>query len=252
MTLARSRVSVLTLATLVLAGPTRVGAIEVGSPSAHTDSLRVEAAGPGQFFLGGNQIRGPWILSYATGRLTVNGYGIAAPKKPAEKPVLNPLDQFLTRAGSLADSLNRSGTEPGRATQILYSFCSANSLGVRASTQGNNVILQTPGGGIELHLGFIYHTVLPPSERVSMAQSRANELLRMKAFLEGGGVLFIQDQASQTWIPAPRGGTFMRALVTLRAGQELSAEETHVMTPPMSRRVLHPLELELREPSSKH
>jgi hypothetical protein len=208
------------------------------------DSLRVTARGPGRFFLGGNLIEGPWTLSYASGRLSVNGYRFATPK-PVPKRPLSPMDDFLIRVGSLMDSLNRSGTEPARGAHVLYSYCAANSLGVSVSVKGNTVELRLPSGSvIEMQMGLIREYVLPASERVSIVQMHYNEMSMLKQFLESGCVVFIIDSASQEVFPGSHGRTFMRAIDKVKAGQALDAEEAHIMRASVRERVLRPYALE--------
>jgi hypothetical protein len=237
------------LAALLLSFSAQTAAQSV-QPSATTtqDSLRMNVTGPGKFFLGGNQIEGPWVLSYGTGRLSVNGYRIATRPASAVTRPRTPLDTFLNHVGALMDSLNRSGTPPDRSAEILRAYCVPNSLGVGFSTHGNNVVLHTPAGGeISLHLGLIIDEVQPVTARDTRTQRLPGEMAVLAQVLEHGGIVFIHDSVTKTLLPSGYRDVFISAVGKVRSGEALDTGEAHVMSDGIRKRILQPLELEHRE-----
>jgi hypothetical protein len=228
----------------------------IGTATAHgatgqsqADSLRVRASGAGELFLGGNPIEGPWTLSYETGRLTVNGYGIAPPK-PAPPPKLTQKQieehDFLRRMDAACKSALKPGLSPEQAVRRFVSFCDSNRQWVRVIQTGATNVEVRLWDGTPVGFSFASHGVmtgsaapLPPGWR------EASQLRHLRfiaqcvqrggvVFLDGGGETFIHDRACVD-----------SAISQLRTGTPLDSASLHCLPFSTRRQIKNPKDLAL-------
>ena len=215
------------------------------------DVVIVHANGPGRFFLGGNQIDGPWTLAYDHGRLTVNGYTLRprppqppAPPNPARKAETD----FIHRVEARANSLRGSDLTVAQRVHQLASFCMADSLTAVVDTSPGAVMLTTRGG---LPMLFLLTSVPKTGRTISTDElrrmidekdDRKARIEHLKRMLEKGCVVFIAGSGFE--VTTLRVGEFMAAVDKLRSGVEPDSTDRITIPRWVKEQIRRPLPLD--------
>jgi hypothetical protein len=198
-------------------------------PNGQTDSLRVSASGPGRLFLGGNPIEGPWTLSYKTGRLTVNGFGVVRTPAAGMSAAKLTEGEFLLRVKALVDSLNWSNASTPEKAEALHAYCLTNTVGMKVKKEEDTVTIRTADG---YHLVFAFQearTGLPKGWTSETTRGRFDRMMLLKSVLERGGVVLLRGSGSFELIQPWGTKAFLRGVQTLKTGAEPDSEAAHYM-----------------------
>jgi len=190
---------------LAAATPTLFASAD-STPSGTQDSLQVEVTGPGKLYLGGNLIQAPWVLSYETGHITVNGYVTLRPKPPVAPtdPLQEARISYIQGVAAVMDSLNRTGMGRSKATSALREYCEKNTLGITVTAESTSVQLHAPGVGVVLFApGLLNFPIgkVSPADYQSAKVRQFSELMMLKGCLERGGTVFFEDRNGFTVYP---------------------------------------------------
>ncbi len=196
-------------------------------------------------YLGGNQMKVPYELSYVKGRFAVNGLAL-----PLSEPLVAPTPKYTAqeraqiafgqRVGDVADSLRAVGMSPQQQGEVIRLMCAHSSLVDSVAVAPRGVTWWFHGGGrdfprqIQVELAQKWVPVKPVSQR----EREVNELGRIRGFLETGSAVFILGEGSSVIMPPEKADPLVAQARTGKAlGGTLPLLEAQLRSPVQLERV---------------
>jgi len=188
----------------------------------------------GALFFGGNRMHSPYVLSYVSGRLCVNGFALPQTKlhpASARRKTRRELEEesFAQRAADRCDSLRAVGASIETMRATVASMCRSSSLldSFRVRARAVDMFFRS-GSRVPIGLWEAVHT---PPPRVTRAEMLSAELHQLRTLLDSGSTMFVLRDGVRITAHEDPDKMVSRAL----AGQVDSK---------LQRQLRHPLKLE--------
>ncbi len=198
-----------------------VDGLSAGTGTGSEEPETVQASGSGFLFFRGNEIPGPWTLTYRQGLLSINGYRAASTPRQGRdgaKSVERSRErEFIRRASAFADSLKSTDLNVTSATRLLEEFCRSIDLGATVSSTPGRVQLLFRSG-VAVVLSSRRNVPETPARLGPAVDSNKAMLRTLARHLQSGEGVLLTNIGTWTLVPASRVSQVREALLQVQRG----------------------------------